>query len=115
RSHTRGGAIGLAAAINVLFFCHALICLFFGLIAGFILLLSSPRPWVSIRRVFPLASVVPVMIVWGTLTIANPLARVTLIWDLNWFTTEDAYYGAIAQWTTPGGWGWGRTAGLFPR
>jgi len=114
RLPTTRGAIRLAAAINVLFFCHALTCVFFGLIGASILLLSG-TPRESIRRVLPLASVLPVMIVWGTRTVANPLARMPVIWDLNWFTTEDAYYGAIARWTTAGGWGWGRAAGIFPR
>jgi hypothetical protein len=36
-------------------------------------------------------------------------------WDLNWITTTGFYYTNVAEWTTPGGWGWGRTAGLFPR
>jgi hypothetical protein len=115
RLPTPGGAIGLAAAINALFFCHALTCVFFGLIGGFILLLSGKTPGAAIRRILPLVSVVPVMILWGTRTIGNPLARMPVIWDLNWFTTEDAYYGALARWTTPGGWGWGRAAGMFPR
>ena len=115
RLPTPGGAIGLAAAINLLFFCHALTCVFFGLIGGFILLLSGKTPGAAIRRILPLVSVVPVMILWGTRTIGNPLARMPVIWDLNWFTTEDAYYGALARWTTPGGWGWGRAAGMFPR
>jgi len=76
---TPGGAIGLAAAINALFFCHALTCVFFGLIGGFILLLSGKTPGAAIRRILPLASVAPVMILWGTRTIGNPLARMPVI------------------------------------
>ena len=62
-----------------------------------------------------LASAIPMMVVWGTRTLANPLAKRPTLWDLNWFTTQDGYYTAIASWTNLGGWGWGRTAGIFPR
>jgi hypothetical protein len=65
--------------------------------------------------VLPLASVLPVMFVWGTRTLANPTANRPVLWDLNWATTADAYYSALAAWTVAGGRGWGRIAGFFPR
>jgi hypothetical protein len=116
RRPTLGGAIALGVLINALFFCHAMICAFFGVVAGCILLLSAGRSVsTAIRRVLPLVSVLPVMLVWGSRTLANPAAQRPVLWDLNWLTTLDGYYSALAAWTTPGGWGWGRTAGFFPR
>jgi hypothetical protein len=109
RQATVGGAIALGLTINLLFFCHAMICVFFGLVAGCILLASGRTLWSAILRPLPLASVVPMALFWGTRTMANsPLARRPTQWDLNWFTTVDGYYSTLAQWTPPGGWGWGR-------
>lgn len=108
-------AIGLGVTIIALFFCHALICAFFGLIAGLILLFSGTSIWNAIRRVLPLTAVLPIMFLWASHAQAMPIMVWPSEWNLNWFTTDDAYYSTIAQWTTPGGWGWGRTAGLFPR
>jgi hypothetical protein len=116
RRPTRGGAIAIGVLINALFFCHAMVCAFFGGVAGCILLISSERKVSSvIRSVLPLASVLPIMVLWGTLTLENPLASRPVLWDLNWMTTMDGYYGRLAAWTTRGGWGWGRMAGFFPR
>jgi hypothetical protein len=115
RRPTTGGAMAIAVTINLLFFCHAMICAFFGGVAGCILLVSSRGVGTAIRRLLPLASVIPVMVFWGTRTLANPVARRPTLWDLNWLTTQDGYYSVLAAWTSPGGWGWGRTAGFFPR
>jgi hypothetical protein len=114
RQPTVAGAIALGVTINLLFFCHAMICLFFGGVAGCILLLNSRTPWMAIRQLLPLASVIPIMIGWGTRTLANPLAQRPTMWDLNWFTTDEPYYFRNASWAHAG-WGWGRTAGLLPR
>jgi len=92
-----------------------LICVFFGLVGGCILLLSSGTVWTRIARVLPLASALPIMMLWGRRTSGTAIVIWPSQWDLNWFTTEDPYYTVIARWTTHGGWGWGRTAGLFPR
>jgi hypothetical protein len=116
RRPTRGGAIAIGVLINALFFCHAMVCAFFGGVAGCILLISAERKvsaWV--RSVLPLASVLPIMLVWGTLTLENPIANRPVLWDLNWLTTLDGYYARLAAWTTRGGSGWGRVAGFFPR
>jgi len=112
---TLGRAIALAVTIVALFFCHALICVFFGFIAGCILLWSGKSIPNAVLRALPLAAVVPIAILWTLRTTAQPIAIWIPDWDLHWVTTRDAYYSAIAQWTTPDGWGWGRTAGLFPR
>jgi hypothetical protein len=115
RQPSLAGAIALGVTINALFFCHAMICLFFGFVAGCILLLNSRSVQTMIVRLVPLASVIPVMLLWGMRTVDNPIARRPTLWDLNWLTTQDGYYSVGASWTTPGGWGWGRTAGMFPR
>jgi hypothetical protein len=115
RRPSAGGAIGLAVAINALFFCHAMTCLFFGAIGTAIMVLRASTPVIAARRLLPLASVVPVMIAWGTRTIENPLARQPVDWDLNWLITSQGYYGFSAAWTTPGGFGWGRILGILPR
>jgi hypothetical protein len=115
RSPSLATAVALGITINALFFCHAMICAFFGFVAGCILLLSAGNLRTAVGRVLPLASVIPIMVVWGTRTMANPLAKRPTLWDLNWLTTQDGYYTAIASWTDLGGWGWGRTAGMFPR
>jgi hypothetical protein len=115
RQPSLGKAIALAAGIILLFFCHALMCVFFGFIAGCILLWSGKSMLNAIARVLPLTAVLPVAMLWG-LRRKGPLVQILPPnWDLNWLTTQDVYYSLIAQWTTPDGWGWGRTAGLFPR
>lgn len=116
RQATTGGAITLAITVVVLFFCHALICLFFGFIAGCILLASGTSIRNAIARVLPLTAVIPVVIFWMLRTKAKQKIVIWPDeWDLNWVTTTSTYYTEIAQWTTPDGWGWGRTAGIFPR
>jgi len=115
RNPTLRGALALGAGIIALFFCHALICVFFGAIAGGILLLSAGTPSAAIRRLIPLTAVVPVIIVWAAGRVGRSVVRLPSVWDLNWFSTAEPYYDALAQWTTPGGWGWGRVTGLFPR
>ena len=115
RNPTLGGAFALGAGVIALFFCHALICAFFGAIAGCILLLSAGTPSAAIRRLIPLTAVVPVIIVWAAGRVGRSVVRLPSVWDLNWFSTAEPYYDALAQWTTRGGWGWGRVTGLFPR
>jgi hypothetical protein len=112
---TRVGGVALGVAILLLFFCHALICLFFGSIAGGILLAGGDTLRTRIARLLPLAAVVPVMVVWGFGAMTSPVAQRPIDWDLNWLTTHDAYYTRLADWATTDGWGWGRLAGILPR
>jgi hypothetical protein len=112
---TATGAVALGVMINVLFFCHALICAFAGLVAGIMLLSSSRTLGTAVRRLLPLATVVPVAMFWTTRVPVSTGSRVPVMWDLNWWRTQDPYYSAWAQWATPGGFGWGRVTGLFPR
>jgi len=116
RRPTITGAITLAAMIVLLFFCHALICVFFGFIAGCMLLASGTSIPNAIVRPLPLAAVIPVALLWTLRTQSQQ--RFTVWpddWDLHWITSTSTYYTEIAQWATRDGWGWGRTAGIFPR
>jgi hypothetical protein len=115
RNPTLAGALTLGASAIALFFCHALLCAFFGAIAGCILLLSAGTLSGAIRRLLPLTAVVPVIIVWAAGRVGRSVVRLAPMWDLNWFSTEEPYYAHVARWTTPEGWGWGRVTGLFPR
>jgi hypothetical protein len=115
RNPTIGGALALGVSVVGLFFCHALICAFFGLIAGGILLLSAGTLSAAIRRLMPLTTVVPVIIVWAAGRVGRSVVRLPAVWDLDWFFTAEPYYAFLAQSTTQGGWGWGRVTGLFPR
>jgi hypothetical protein len=115
RRATTAGAIALAAMIVVLFFCHALICVFFGFIAGCILLASGKSIPSAVLRVLPLTAVLPAVLLWTLRATTQRIAMWPSEWDLNWVTTSDPYYNFIARWTMTDGWGWGRTAGFFPR
>jgi hypothetical protein len=119
RQATATRALLLAALSILLFFCHALICAFFGLIGAAMLLTSGGSVREGVRRVLPLASVLPVVVLWGSYAIAHPHAMSATTWDLNWFTTSDGYYRLTTHthgdWETPVGAGWGRVTGLFPR
>ena len=93
RQATTGGAITLAITVVVLFFCHALICLFFGFIAGCILLASGTSIRNAIARVLPLTAVIPVVLFW---TLRTKAKQKIVIWpdewDLNWVTTTSTYF-----------------------
>lgn len=106
--------IGIALAINALFFCHAMIALACGAAAAVIVLLrAGPR---RSRRLHlgSLASVLPVMAIWGSLTSEHPDAQQPIGWDLGWLRTTDGYYSWQASWATDG-FGWGRLSGILPR
>jgi hypothetical protein len=116
---TPGRALTLAAMSIVLFFCHAFICAFFGIIGVAVLLASSRRVPDAFRRVLPLTAVLPVVALWSAYAAHNPHAFSATTWDLNWFSTSDAYYGLMARthgdWSSEIGAGWGRLTGIFPR
>jgi hypothetical protein len=114
RSRTLTSEIGLAVLLNGLFFCHAMICLFFGLIAALVLLSGATRRTV-VRQVLPLMSVVPLMLIWMTHALDSPIAHRPTLWDLNWLRTSDIYYTTLGTDTPLGAWSWGRLSGLLPR
>lgn len=119
RQPTARRALLLAALAILMFFCHALICAFFGLIGATMLLTSGGSGREGMRRALPLLAVLPVAALWGTHAIVHPHATSATAWDLNWLTTSDGYYAltthAHGDWETPVGAGWGRLTGLFPR
>lgn len=111
---SRRGWIAIAVAINALFFCHAMIALACGAAAGIIILLRAPNAHSRLIRLLPLASVIPVMVVWGSLTSEHPDAQQPVGWDLGWLRSTDDYYSWQASWAQDG-FGWGRLAGILPR
>lgn len=113
-SPSRRGWIAIALAINVLFFCHAMIALACGAAAGIVVLLRGPDRRTRLLQLVPLSSVIPVMVVWGSLTSEHPDAQQPIGWDLGWLRTTDDYYSWQASWAQDG-FGWGRLAGILPR
>jgi len=109
-------SLGIALLINVLFFCHALICLFFGMIAvGYILLEKKTFKGI-LGSLAPLASVLPIMVFWFLKTSAgNAVVHVPIGWDLGWFNVTPQDYYAFSQWANRPDPGWGRVAGFFSR
>ena len=109
-----GGWIAIALATNALFFCHAMIALACGAAAGVVMLLRATdhrRRWLHLMSI---ASVIPVMVVWGSLTSGHPDAQQPIGWDLGLLRTTDDYYSWQASWARDG-FGWGRLAGILPR
>ena len=116
RAPTRAGWIQIGLAINALFFCHAMIAIACGAAAALVIVLRSRslEPITRWSRLLSVASVAPVMAVWGSLTSEHPDAQQPIGWDLNWLRSSDDYYSVTATWAH-GGLGWGRLAGIFPR
>ena len=111
---SRRGWIAIALAINGLFFCHAMIALACGAAAGIIMLLRGRDLRTRLFHVASLASVVPIMVIWGSLTSEHPDAQQPIGWDLGWLRSTDDYYSWQASWAQDG-FGWGRLAGILPR
>ena len=105
----------LAGSAIALFFCHALICAFFGACAVFCLLAGKQPFKATLLRILPLSLVLPVAALWMRRTLSNPVARKPVIWDLNWHRTVEAYYGSLSQELHLTGANWGRLTGFFPR
>jgi hypothetical protein len=113
RTASRMSSLRLALLVNVLFFSHALICAFFGLIAVFYLLFGS-RTWrQAIVSISPLATVFPIAVLW--IKHSSPRVMVPNSWNLGWFNTTDPYYSLLAAWVDHSHPGWGRISGFVPR
>lgn len=108
-------AVFFAAAAIGLFFCHALICAFFGLCAVFSLLLETRSLKAAAVRILPLAAVLPVAFLWMHRTLANPVTHRPIVWDLNWHDTVETYYTSLSQELHLPSANWGRITGFFPR
>lgn len=116
RAPSRAGWIQIGVAINALFFCHAMIAIACGAAAALVIVVRSRglarrSVW---SRLASVASVAPLMVIWGSLTSEHPDARQPIGWDLGWLRSTDDYYSSTAAWAHHG-LGWGRLAGIFPR
>lgn len=115
RNDSRWTAFSLACLLNLLFFCHALICAFFLAISvGYIFCEVKPIHKAMMKSL-PLASVVPTAIAWIAKTNSHPVARRPMRWDLGWINTTDPYYKFLAEWSNSAHPGWGRISGFVPR
>ena len=86
-----------AISVIVLFFCHALICGFFGLCAVLYIWRTSDSIKAAVLRVLPLTSVLPIALLWIHRTMANPAARRPTDGDWNWLVTTDPYYQSLSE------------------
>jgi hypothetical protein len=87
----------------LLFFCHALICGFFGLIACIYILAEVRSPRKALLLVAPMASAIPCIVGWYLRTRSHPTAHEATVWDLGWVHAVDPYSLG------------GRITGFFPR
>lgn len=105
--HTRKPTLRSTACLALfsilLFFSHALIYLFFGAIACFYALLETGNLRKAALAVTPIASALPLIVLWYLRTRSDPGAQEPVVWDLGWITSAD-----------PHAWG-GRLTGFFPR
>jgi len=105
--HTRKPALRstvyLALLSIVLFFSHALIYLFFGMIACLYALLDTRNVRRTILAISPMAAAVPLTALWFLRTKSDPGVQDPVFWDLNWIAAADPHL-----------WG-GRITGFFPR
>jgi hypothetical protein len=106
----------IAVLLNLLFFCHALICAFFGLIGICYIFCESSSVNRAVRNCASLGTVIPFALLWLWKTgQRQPIAHKSTEWDLGWFNTVNPYYKSLAEWATPVHPGWGRVSGFVPR
>jgi hypothetical protein len=74
---TRTKAVGMAIGVTVLFFCHALICAFFVLIAGCYAIARLRSAKLVAACLAPLLIVVPTAALWLSLTLSR-----SIVWKL---------------------------------
>jgi hypothetical protein len=117
RKHCNKNLLLTALLLNLLFFCHALICAFFGAISLLYSLFEQTSRKQIVRNAAALLSVIPLAFWWlKTTTLSEPVAHRPTVWDLGFFNTVDPYYKSLAAWaTTPDHPGWGRISGFVPR
>ena len=87
----------------LLFFSHALMYLFFGVVAGVFALLETSSIRKAAIAVSPVAAAFPPAFLWYQRTKADPGTQDPVVWDLSWISSTD-----------PHTWG-GRLTGFFPR
>lgn len=115
RHPSLGTSLLIALLFNFLFFCHALALGLFGVIAALFWICRERSIKSLIAHAWPLATVLPAVIIWLLNTNSHPAVRVPNDWDLGWFSTSDEYYSSFATWIDPNSPGWGRINGLFSR
>jgi len=93
--------LGLFAVL--LFFCHALICIFLGFIACVYMLVEIGNVKKAILTTMPMASVVPIAVAWYLRTKSHPATQDAILWDLGWL--HSAGSDSLG----------GRLTGFFPR
>lgn len=102
RKPTLRSSICLGVFAVLLFFCHALICLFFLAIAGIYILSETASVRKALLTLSPLAAAIPVMMVWYSRTKSDAASQ-GFIWDLGWVHSIDSF--ALG----------GRLTGFLPR
>jgi len=101
---TRRDGVALALWANALFFLHALVLLFFGSVAGLLLLARAGTRRERLARVLPLLSVLPVTLAWLAYTTLYPqdaqgkMPLVSLeMWGLGWRRFAELLPALISQ------------------
>ncbi len=102
RKPTLQSSICLGVLAVLLFFCHALICLFFLAIACLYVLTEIPDLRRAILTLSPLAAAFPIMLVWYSRTKSSAGSQ-GFSWGLAWINSDDPW--ALG----------GRVTGFFPR
>jgi len=102
RKPTPRSVASLALFSILLFFSHALIYVFFGVIACVYVMLQTGNLRKAVVAVSPTAAAVPLAVLWYLRTKANPGVQDPVFWNLGWITSRDAHT-----------WG-GRLTGFFP-
>ncbi len=96
-------SIYLGVVSPLLFFGHALACVFFGAIACVYALVETRSLRKAILSLLPSATVVPLVLVWFLRTKSDPGTQQPVVWDLGWMRSLDTH--ALG----------GRLTGFFPR
>jgi hypothetical protein len=108
-------SLAILLMLIALFFCHALILGFFSMIALAYWMFSVRRIKDFIKCAWPMAAIVPLIIIWFAQGSTHQLTNIPTGWDLSWFRTDDDYYFRIATWADQVSPGWGRINGFIPR
>ncbi len=103
RKPSWGTSVWLGLFAVLLFFCHVLICAFFGLIAGIYILAEVGRLRKALVAMAPMACVIPIMVAWYIRAKPHSIEQSTTSWDLGWVQGLDSYSLG------------GRLTGFFPR
>jgi hypothetical protein len=117
RTPSRANSWLLAASAVALFFCHALICAIFGLIAVLYIFCESNPLRTAIPKVVPLLSPLPFVALY-LIKVLETMAGAPAMpsgWDLGWFKATEFYYSRLSPFRDGVNGGWGRINGFFPR